>query len=286
MSVITPPRSFTGNEGLPASDVEVIEDGDRVRCPAGEVSGGRGVRRARCPAGEVSGGRGVRRARCPAGEVSRKGTTKSDKANNVFYDFRVSLCAACPLVLACHPGFKPGSRRGRQVAKNEYEVEYQRAGQKSQTEVYREVRRQHPAVERKLNELARHQGGRRARYGGQAKGEVPAADDGFCGRREAIGASGACPERVDGFGNGLPLEDSRGGEGKTVPVMYFRNGPLRNAASVWPPADARCRTSPASPRRRGLGSGPAGRPRSGTPHRVAQTAPRPGRHRAIGGFWI
>jgi hypothetical protein len=58
---------------------------------------------------------------------------------------------------------------GRSVTKNDYEAEYQRACERANTEQFAAVRRQHPAVERKLNELLNHHGGRWARYWGRAK---------------------------------------------------------------------------------------------------------------------
>ena len=41
--------------------------------------------------------------------------------------------------------------------------------ERAKTAEFDEVRREHPAVERKLNELLNHHGGRRARYWGRAK---------------------------------------------------------------------------------------------------------------------
>ena len=53
------------------------------------------------------------------------------------------------------------------MLKNDYEADYRQARAKAQTDAYRQVRRQHPGIERKLNELVRHHEGRRARYRGQ-----------------------------------------------------------------------------------------------------------------------
>jgi len=55
------------------------------------------------------------------------------------------------------------------VTKNEYEAEYERARQKATTPQYAAVRREHPAIERKLNEIVRHHHGRKAKDWGQAK---------------------------------------------------------------------------------------------------------------------
>jgi transposase len=140
VTVITPVHDFQGNEGLPASEFELTEDGNHVRCPAGEVS--------------------------------RKATFKRDKPNSTFFDFRGSVCAVCKLLSICHPKMNPGSATGRRVTKNEYEQEYDRARQRARTEQYQSVRREHSAIERKLNEIVRHQSGRRAKYWGRLKVKV------------------------------------------------------------------------------------------------------------------
>jgi hypothetical protein len=83
------------------------------------------------------------------------------------FTFRASQCAACPLRSQCSTG--TFEKSGRQVTKNDYEVEYQAARARAQTEAYADVRHVHPKVERKLAELVRYHGARRARYWGQAK---------------------------------------------------------------------------------------------------------------------
>jgi phage-related protein len=65
------------------------------------------------------------------------------------------------------------------VTKNDYEAEYERARQRAKSDEFAAVRRQHPAVERKLNELMNHHGGRRARYWGRAKVRVQQLMTGF-----------------------------------------------------------------------------------------------------------
>jgi len=55
------------------------------------------------------------------------------------------------------------------VTKSDYEREYQHAREKASTAHYAQVRRQHPAIERKLNEMMNHHGGRNARYWGKTK---------------------------------------------------------------------------------------------------------------------
>jgi transposase len=65
---------------------------------------------------------------------------------------------------------RPGEGKfGKVVRKNDYEPEYQRAREREQTERYAQIRKRHPAVERKINEVMNHQGGRRARYWGIVK---------------------------------------------------------------------------------------------------------------------
>ncbi len=64
---------------------------------------------------------------------------------------------------------KPKSPKGRRVNKNVYETQYQAAHEKAKTAHYQEVRRRHPAVERKLNEIVRHQGGRQCLFFTRAK---------------------------------------------------------------------------------------------------------------------
>ena len=58
---------------------------------------------------------------------------------------------------------------GRRVTKNCYEQDYERARAKAQTEAYAAVRSRHPAIERKINEIVRHQRSRRAKYRGRLK---------------------------------------------------------------------------------------------------------------------
>ena len=60
------------------------------------------------------------------------------------------------------PGW--AARAGRRVNKGDYVAEYRAVREKAQRPQYQEVRRMHPKVERKLEEIARHHGGRRARF--------------------------------------------------------------------------------------------------------------------------
>ena len=137
MEVFTPPRDFTTSKGFDSSEFTLIDEGERVKCPAGEVSG--------------------------------KAGRKADKPNTKFYEFSHNKCAGCTLRQSCHPNFKPEGRSGRRVSKNDYELQYTKAREVSQTEAYAEVRRKHPAIERKLNELVRHRGTRRTKHRGRTR---------------------------------------------------------------------------------------------------------------------
>jgi transposase len=103
---------------------------------------------------------------CPAEEETRcRFRNAQDTAWR--FVFPASRCAACALRAQCVTG--RALRKGRQVTKNDYEAEYRAARARAQTEAYAQVRREHPKVERKLAELVRFHGARRARYWGQAK---------------------------------------------------------------------------------------------------------------------
>jgi transposase len=102
---------------------------------------------------------------CPAGQQT---STRERNTNDTGYKYRFAdkTCTECPLRGQC---VAPQTKGGRRVIKNEYEKEYQAARAHAQTEKYKEVRRQHPRVERKLAELVRWHGGRRARYRGRGR---------------------------------------------------------------------------------------------------------------------
>ena len=135
VDVIVPPRDFTSGDGFPASSFELSEDGSHVTCPAGETSSYR----------------------------------QASKSRGTIFRFKRSQCVGCPLLAQCKSELNPQSPFGRSVTKNDYEAEYERARAKSQTPEYEAVRRRHPAIERKLNEIVRHQRGRFARYWGLPK---------------------------------------------------------------------------------------------------------------------
>jgi transposase len=104
---------------------------------------------------------------CPAGETSQY-SQRNKGRHSIIYRFTRSTCDACPLQQQCVSDPGQGAF-GRSVTKNDFEPEYQRARDRAKTATYTEVRREHPAVERKLNEQMNHRGGRRARYRGRGK---------------------------------------------------------------------------------------------------------------------
>jgi transposase len=103
---------------------------------------------------------------CPRGQSTRQ-RSRTRQGTGYRYQFKASQCAACPLRQECLEN--PASPRGRVVVKNDYEAEYSRVEAKAQTAEYEQTRRAHPKVERKLNEVVGHHGGRRARFRGQPR---------------------------------------------------------------------------------------------------------------------
>lgn len=103
---------------------------------------------------------------CPAGQTSRYRERDGNKA--FIFRFARKQCDSCPLVNKCMS--QPGKGAfGRIVRKNNYEKDYLRARERARTKEYQEVRKQHPAIERKINDLMRHHRGRFARYWGLEK---------------------------------------------------------------------------------------------------------------------
>lgn len=114
---------------------------------------------------------------CPAGQTSRYCQRDTGRHATIFR-FTRETCDACPFQQQCVS--EPGQGAfGRSVSKNDYEAEYHRARERAKTSEYEKVRRQHPAVERKLNELLNHHGGRRARYWGRVKVHIQELMAGF-----------------------------------------------------------------------------------------------------------
>ena len=99
---------------------------------------------------------------CPGGETTRTKYRASHHQGWQF-NFRKEQCANCALRAQC---LKPGNKSGRTVIKNDYEAEYAAARARAATDQYKEVRKQHPRIERKLSDIIRWHGGRRVRYRG------------------------------------------------------------------------------------------------------------------------
>jgi transposase len=145
VTVYVPPKAQPDNGRFTPQDFSLNEEGTAVTCPAGETS-----------------------------QYSQRNKGR----HSTIYRFTRTTCAACPLHERCVS--RPGEGAfGRSVTKNDFEAEYQRARDRAETAAYAEVRREHPAVERKLNEQMNHRGGRRARYRGRGKVRIQELMAGF-----------------------------------------------------------------------------------------------------------
>ena len=105
---------------------------------------------------------------CPQGETTRT-RYRDGKDHGDIYHFRSAQCRTCPLRAQC---LAPARQHGRRVSKNAFQKQYQAAQQRATTDDYKQIRKEHPAIERKLNELVRWQHGRRARYRGRVRVQV------------------------------------------------------------------------------------------------------------------
>jgi hypothetical protein len=102
---------------------------------------------------------------CPAGQT----TTQHERNQNdtgTKFRFSKKQCGDCALRGDC---LANPATRSRTVIKNEYEPEYRAAQAKARTPEYARVRREHPAIERKLGELVNRHDLRHARYRGLPK---------------------------------------------------------------------------------------------------------------------
>jgi transposase len=135
LEVFTPPREPPAPRGFPSERfaLEILDGRPTLRCPAGETT-------------------------------TRRHRNRHDTAYE--YYFQEKQCAGCKLRSEC---LANPNAKNRFVVKNDYEKEYAAAKAKAQTPEYAEVRRQHPAIERKLSELVRRHDARRARYRGRLK---------------------------------------------------------------------------------------------------------------------
>jgi transposase len=103
---------------------------------------------------------------CPAGQTTGR-RQRNPHDTGWKYRFDGETCAGCPIRERCLG--KLSATTGRTVIKNEYEEQYRRMRNKARTAEYAAVRSEHPKIERKLSELVRRHGARRARYRGLAK---------------------------------------------------------------------------------------------------------------------
>jgi hypothetical protein len=105
------------------------------------------------------------RLRCPNGQQTA--TRYRDKRDHAWvYRYSAAQCRECPLRDKC---LKPETRSGRAVNKNDYAAQYRAAQQRATTDEYKQIRKEHPRIERKLNELVRWHDGRHVRYRGRLR---------------------------------------------------------------------------------------------------------------------
>jgi transposase len=105
---------------------------------------------------------------CPNGAATRA-RRRDDKDHGWVYQFSFKHCRDCPLREQC---LTPGAKRGRRVSKNDFQAQYKAAQERATTEEYSQIRKEHPAIERKLNELVRWHDGRRVRYRGRLRAKA------------------------------------------------------------------------------------------------------------------
>jgi hypothetical protein len=145
VKVYVPPKTESANNRFAPADFTLTENGTAVTCPARQTS-----------------------------RYRQRDTGR----HAMIFRFTRQTCDACSRQQECVD--KPGTGAfGRSVTKNDYEAEYRRARERAKTAEFAEVRCEHPAVERKLNELLNHHEGRRARYWGRAKVHIQQLMTGF-----------------------------------------------------------------------------------------------------------
>lgn len=102
---------------------------------------------------------------CPAGQTTTHHERNSNGTGEKFR-FSKKQCRDCPLRAQC---IADPETKSRSVTKNDYEAEYKAAQAKAETPEYKQVRKEHPAIERKLSELVNRHDLRHARYRGLGK---------------------------------------------------------------------------------------------------------------------
>ena len=103
---------------------------------------------------------------CPNGQTTQQ-RSRNRHDTGYRYTFKASQCAGCPLRAECLSN--PNQKGGRIVGKNDYEAEYLQVEAKAKTTEYQQTRKMHPKIERKLSEVVRRHGARRAHFRGLTK---------------------------------------------------------------------------------------------------------------------
>ena len=143
-------REWTDPHGL---NLEVI-----VSVPAAATTLFMGEQLPLDPSGE--------RLTCPQGQTARSRARSSHDTGWVFR-FPRSACEGCPLRAQCLDELP--KRGGRAVFKSDSEAAFRAARAQAQTPEHQAARRQPWRIERKLGEMVRWHGARRARYRGRWK---------------------------------------------------------------------------------------------------------------------
>src|SRR5262245_39887706 len=105
---------------------------------------------------------------CPNQQTTR--TRHRDRLGHGWqFHFRTSQFRDCPLRAQC---IAPSNKHGRKVSKNDFQAQYEAAQDRATTDEYKQIRKEHPRIERKLNELVRWHDGRRVRYRGRLRAKV------------------------------------------------------------------------------------------------------------------
>jgi transposase len=105
---------------------------------------------------------------CPNGQQT-KSRCRGSRDHAWQYSFSVAQCRDCPLRAQC---LKPNARQGRAVYKSDFAAQYRAAQQRATTDEFKQIRKEHPAIERKLNELVRWHTGRQVRYRGRLRAKM------------------------------------------------------------------------------------------------------------------
>ena len=103
---------------------------------------------------------------CPGGQQT---VSKARNTNDTGWKCTCArrTCATCARQAQCLAALPP--HKGRSVIQNDDQPAYEAARPRATTEVYAEVRRQHPRVERKLADMVCNHSGRRTRYRGRGR---------------------------------------------------------------------------------------------------------------------